>query len=76
MSSNITILIIVFIVFGSAGVMFLMRAFRDTSSQNDYSSSKTKNLLDTFNTSVFLIVGGWFIIVVVIGICLMVTHFL
>ena len=73
MSSNVAFLIIIFLIFGSAGTMFLSRAFKNTR-KNDQPNSKANGGLNTFNSFVFLIVGGWFILAVIAGICLAFTR--
>jgi hypothetical protein len=73
MNSTIFILLVVFTIFGSAGVMFLKQASKESMQQSD---SKFGAVFNTFNVGVKLIVGGWFILVVLIGICLTITRLL
>lgn len=72
MNSTLFLILIVSVIFGSAGVMFLRRASQNIDQQND---SGLDGELKDFNTCVFTIVGGWFVICVFVLIYFGVTRF-
>ena len=65
--STVFLLVIVFTIFGSAGIMFVRRGLKNMSQQDE-------TTLDKIKITVNILVGGWFVFAVIVGIWLTITR--